>query len=149
MLSSYSYMFYLVMVISYVLYRLSYLGVLVKNHYCYPWRCILSVILFGGFYFVQQNIMSIGMTLGCILNGFVVAMNRGKMPVCPIAMRKAKFSQCFIDNIDNLENYTVMDENTKLKILVDRYPFLEQVHSIGDIVLYIGSFIFLVHKIFY
>ena len=140
-----SYPFYLMLAASLILNYFLNLNVLARHTYYSLCKFVLSITIFGGFYFVQPNIMSITVALGGALNGLALAVNRGKMPVCPIAMKKVGLPQDFTDN---LEDYTVIDKNTKLKILADRYPFGEHVHSIGDIVLYIGGFVFLVHRFF-
>ena len=69
------------------------------------------------------------MSMGSLLNIFVMAMNDNKMPV--------------LDSGFDASIYILMDHSTKFNILGDWIPLIGSIISIGDIVVVVGSFVLL------
>jgi len=89
--------------------------------------------------------------LGCFLNGLVILINKGSMPLAeagPI-IGKSEFANTYLMN-GKLLTYHIIDENTLLWFLGDVIwipePFKIFI-SIGDLILYAGAFLLVQHLI--
>ncbi len=122
----------------------------------------LAVFLNENFYIIHISIyllLIIGLSLnfkelgfsvtsiGTFLNFLPLLFNNGKMPVSPNGLISSKlYGQLFLLERNQILTHSLMDNNTKLKVLCDiipisaPYPF-PKVISIGDIFISLGVFI--------
>lgn len=103
---------------------------------------IISYFLLLGFAFLNLRSPGIGITaIGIFLNGLVIGLNQGKMPVDPTFLPEASRLSLLGQGTHGLLN-----EGTRLSFLADRFfiamPGLgKQLFSLGDIFIDIGVFI--------
>lgn len=105
------------------------------------------LLLFLFVWFNRHLPFSILIGLGSLLNGLVILLNGGTMPLVDVHpyIDKSNFTYEYLLN-GNLPIYHIINENTLLWFLGDiiwiPYPFSAFI-SIGDIILYAGVFMLL------
>lgn len=86
-------------------------------------------------------------TIGTFFNFLPLLFNNGKMPVSPNGLISSKlYGQLFLLERNQILTHSLLDNNTKIKVLCDiiplsaPYPF-PKIISIGDILISLGVFI--------
>lgn len=86
-------------------------------------------------------------TIGTFLNFLPLLFNNGRMPVSPNGLIQSKlYGQLFLLERNQILTHSLMDNDTKLKVLCDIIPLsapypLPKIISIGDILISLGVFI--------
>lgn len=118
--------------------------------YIYPYVNLFIYFIFIAFLeFNRETKFFRIIESGFLLNFLPMFLNRGKMPVSSEAMMKiGKSSEIFLLENNLLLGHSLLNENTRFKILSDIIPFkifIPKVISIGDIVITIGIVLFISH----
>ncbi|HHY83582.1 MAG TPA: DUF5317 domain-containing protein [Clostridiales bacterium] len=109
------------------------------------------LLLFVFLWFNRRIAYSWVIALGCFLNGLVILINKGSMPLAEIGpyIGKSEFANSYLLN-GKLLTYHTINENTLLWFLGDVIwipaPFKIFI-SIGDLILYAGAFLLVQHLI--
>ncbi|HHU78291.1 MAG: DUF5317 domain-containing protein [Caldicoprobacterales bacterium] len=107
-------------------------------------------LLFLFIWFNRHLPFSWVIALGCFLNALVILLNKGSMPLAEIGpyVGKSEFANEYLLS-GKLPVYHIINENTLLWFLGDVIwvPFFRIFISIGDIILYGGTFLLVQHLI--
>ena len=113
-----------------------------------PQPAIYPAVLF--IWFNRHLPFSWVIALGCFLNALVILLNKGSMPLAEIGpyVGKSEFANEYLLS-GKLPVYHIINENTLLWFLGDVIwvPFFRIFISIGDIILYGGTFLLVQHLI--